>query len=160
MNANTSVINNMSDLKKAAPGCKVYEYKLTKFSIMVNPPILLIARLLCIAVISITILFLVFKTSAESLLWIILVIELVIAWKVFRPGLALYSEGKLISLIITDKLFASEVNGRFFWSPKIGVKVQRGLAGAHIISRPQGDCLLINKDAISFEELKAKFKTE
>jgi hypothetical protein len=137
-----------------------YDYKLSFISNFLNPPELFFTKILCFVSVLITILFLIFNSPVEPVLWIALIIELVFSWYfVFRHGMPLYSRGKLVSLVITDTLVALETNGKFFHVPRNQVTVRRGLAGTHIISRwAHGDYLLVNKDAISFDQLKSEIE--
>jgi hypothetical protein len=135
-----------------------YDYKLSLASNLLNPPEFFILRCVCVFLLIISI-WLLFQGADNPIAWLMLIIAAAFSWHFcFRHGMPLYSKGKLVSLVITEKLVALETNGKFFHVPRNQVTVRRGLAGTHIISRPHGDYLLVNKDAISFDQLKAEIK--
>jgi hypothetical protein len=133
-----------------------YDYKLSLVSNILNPPEVFVYR--CTGIFSFGVcIWLLFQYPENSVGWLASVVAGAFYWIfVFRHGLPLYSKGKLVSLVITEKSVALETNGNFFHVPRNQVTVRRGLAGTHVISRPHGDYLLVNKDAISFDQLKAE----
>jgi hypothetical protein len=157
MNSTPPFAGHLSDLKGDSPEGKVYEYKLSLLSNLLNPPEVFIYRCACVFSLLVSI-WLILQGPANPVGWIMLIVFAAMSWQfVFRHGLPLYSKGKLVSLVITDELVALEINGKFFHVPRNQVTVRRGLAGTHIISRwAHGDYLLVNKDAIGFDQLKAE----
>jgi hypothetical protein len=156
MNSTPPAAGQLSDLKGDTPEGKVYEYRLSLLSNLLNPPEVLLYRCACVFSLLVS-MGLILKGPSNPVGWIMLIVLSAVSWQfLFRHGLPLYSNGKLVSLVITDELVALETNGKFFHAPRNQVTVRRGLAGTYIISRPHGDCLLVNKDAIGFDQLKAE----
>jgi hypothetical protein len=136
-----------------------YDYKLGLISNLLNPPEVFILRCVCIFLLLISI-WLLFQGTDNLIGWLMLVIASAFSWQFrFRHDMHLLSREKLVSLVITEKLVALETNGKFFHVPRNQVKVRRGLAGTYIISRwAHGDYILVNKDAIGFDQLKAEIE--
>jgi hypothetical protein len=143
---------------------KRYQYKLSLLSHLLNPPGLFFFRSLCAVSIFVSAwLFLLAPDKPVAYLMVVTVGT--ICWHFgFRNGFPLYSKGKLVSLVITDKLVAIETNGRFFVTPKNQMTLSRGMARTFILSkrgrgdlfyaRP-GDYFLVDEDAVSFEQLES-----
>lgn len=167
MNSTPPNISNLSDAKASAPEGKVYQYRISLLANLLNPPEAFIWR--CAGVFSLGVciwmLFICFDNPVGWLAVILTGAFTILAGAFFwifcfRHGLPLYSKGKLVSLVITKQAVALEANEKFFYVPKQQVKVRRGLAGTHIISRwAYGDYLLVSKDAISFDQLKSEIES-
>jgi len=160
MNSIPPSISNLADVKTGAPEGKVYEYRLNLFSNLLNPPEVFIYR--CTGVFSLgACIWALFRYPDSPVGWFTSILVGGFYWIfVFRHGLPLYSKGKLVTLVIMKQAVALETNGKFFYVPKHQMKVRRGLAGTHIISRwAHGDYLLVNKGAISFDQLKSEIES-
>lgn len=132
-----------------------YDYKLSLVANLLNPPELLVYRCLSGLFLLVSI-WHIFYDPNDPVAWSLLILAAAYSWYfAFRHGLPFY--GKMISLAITKDVVACEISGNFRYVPRNQVTVRKGLAGTHIISRPaHGDYLLVSKDAIGFDQLKAE----
>ena len=155
-----STIRNTADATAGAPECKIYKYKLSLLANLLNPPEVFLGRCtgafsygVCISAL--------FQFPDNLVVWITSIIVGAYFWIfIFRYGLPLYSKGKVVTLFIMKQAVALEINDKLVYVPRVGMKVRRGLAGTHIISRwAHGDYLLVNKDAISFYQLKSEIES-
>jgi hypothetical protein len=156
--------DDVSDLEGECYRGKLYKYKISLISHILNPPALLFNRCLCVVSILVSA-WLCILAPDKPEAYLMVVVFGAFFWHFgFRDGLPLYSKGKTVSLVITDKWVALETNGRLFVVPKNQMTLSRGLARTHIISKwgrgdfllvQPGDYFLVHADVVSFGQVES-----
>jgi len=136
-----------------------YDYQLTVFAFLLNPPELLIYRVAFILIFPFLFWGLINEPSS-ILLWFTLFMVIVISWGTFFRKLFFFSaKQRTMSFCITKNLVALQTDGRFYSSSKKLAKVRRGLAGTYIVSTSGLSYYLISSKNVSFEVLKSQVES-
>jgi hypothetical protein len=146
------------DISHEAKG-EVYQYKLSLISILLNPPELLVYRVVC--GVSWLLLIWCLTHSPESiLLWVAFFALTAFSWKMLlHSGLPPRFHGKAMNLCITERAVTIEMSGNLYSVPRNYIKVRKGWLRTNILSTLIGHCFLVNESVIPFEVLKSKVES-
>ena len=139
---------------------KSYKYHLGVLAVLANPLDALVYRVVCVLSLSFVVWGL-FIDAGNVVLWLLFLVVIAVTWRVFAyVQLPIKFGGIDAELCVTDQIIGMEVGKSYFYIPRRGALVKKGLFSTNIIKGSAGELLLINSSAFPIEVIKAVIQIE